>query len=102
MNVISRPKILAAIQRNPAAEKWLNAWWKVAKTEQWTNLTEIRSVYRSTDQVGGCLVFNAPQGRRLIVGVIWADETRNGTLFIKHFLTHAEYDKESWKKDCLK
>jgi len=23
-----------------------------------------------------------------------------GTLFVKHFLTHAEYDKNTWKRDC--
>ena len=101
MNVISRPKILAAVTRHPEAEKWLNAWWKTSKTEQWGSLRDVRQVYSSADQVGGCLIFNAPQGRRLIVGVIWADENRNGTLFVKHYLTHAQYDRESWKKDCL-
>jgi hypothetical protein len=27
----------------------------------------------------------------------WAD----GTLLMKHFLTHAEYDKNKWCKDCI-
>jgi mRNA interferase HigB len=100
MNVISRPKIDKAIQRHPGAEKWLNAWWQTAKRERWTSLDEVRKVYRSADQVGGCLIFDAPDACRLIVGVIWADEMKNGPLFVKHYMTHAEYDKKSWIKDC--
>ncbi len=61
MNVISHPKILAAIQRHPEASNWLNAWWKVSKAQQWSNLHEVRAVYASCDQVGRCLVFDAPQ-----------------------------------------
>lgn len=102
MNVINRPAIVAAIGRHPAAENWLNAWWRVARSQQWASLHDVRAVYPAADQVGGCLVFNAPQGRRLTVGVIWADDTKNGTLFIKHYLTHAEYDKNQWKQDCRK
>jgi mRNA interferase HigB len=101
MNVISRPAILVAAQRHPQAAEWLNAWWKVAKSQQWTNLSDVRAVYPSADQVGGCLIFDAPKGCRLVVGVMWADETKNGTLFVKHFLTHAEYDKDKWKKGCF-
>jgi mRNA interferase HigB len=100
MNVISRPRVNEAIQRHPQAESWLNAWWQRAKHEQWRSLHDVRLVYPAVDQVGGCLIFNAPQACRLIVGVIWADDARNGTLFVKHFLTHAEYDQENWKKDC--
>ncbi len=102
MNVISSPKVLAAIERHPESSGWLDAWWKTAKSSQWLSLHGVRLVYPATDQVGGCLVFNAPRACRLIVGVIWADESRNGTLFVKHFLTHAEYDKNKWKKDCLR
>jgi mRNA interferase HigB len=100
VNVISRPRINEAIERHANASRWLNAWWQRAKHEQWRSLHDVRRVYPSTDQVGGCLVFDAPSACRLIVRVIWADDTKNGTLFVKHFLTHAEYDKDAWKKHC--
>ena len=60
----------------------------------------MRAIYQSADQFSGCLIFNAPQARRLIVGVTYATDVKGGTLFVKHYLTHAEYDKDSWKKDC--
>ena len=101
MNVISRPAISEAIRRHPDAETWLNAWWKWAKAEQWESLYDVRVRFPAADQVGGCLVFNACGNKyRLIVGVIYADESTGGTLFVKDFLTHAEYSKNRWQKDC--
>jgi len=100
MNVISRPAVDAAIDRHPQCAAWLNAWWQRARNEQWTSLQAVRSVYPQVDQVGSCLVFNANAGRRLIAGVRYADQHRGGTLFVKHFLTHAEYDRGDWKRDC--
>jgi mRNA interferase HigB len=101
MNVISRPAIDEAIRRHPDAELWLNAWWKVAKREQWENLQHVRETYPKTDQVGSCLIFDVKGNAfRLIVGVRYSSLTRGGTLFVKHFLTHAEYDRDDWKKDC--
>jgi mRNA interferase HigB len=99
MNVISRRAILDAQRSHPRCRSWLDAWWKNAKREQWTDLKDVRQTYSSADQVGSLIVFNAPEGKRLIVGVRYAqkDPPSGGTLFVKQFLTHAEYDRENWK-----
>jgi mRNA interferase HigB len=102
MNVISRRAVRAAQLRHPQCHKWLDDWWKTTREAHWTNLQDVRQAYPSADQVGGCLVFNAPGARRLIVGVYYSrpERERSGTLYFKHFLTHAEYDRGDWKKDC--
>ena len=47
------------------------------------------------------LVFNIRGNNyRLICGVAYANHWVKGTLFVKHFLPHAEYDKDAWKRDC--
>lgn len=99
MNVISRPAIDRAIQRHPICKSWLERWWNIANSQQvqWTCLQDVRKAYSDADQVGNRLIFNATSGRRLIVGVRYADSARSGTLFVKHFLTHAEYDRGNWK-----
>jgi mRNA-degrading endonuclease HigB of HigAB toxin-antitoxin module len=38
---------------------------------------------------------------RLICRVTYANRWTDGTLLVKHFLTHAEYDKNKWCKDCI-
>ena len=101
MNVLARPAIDAAIQRHPDAAGWLETWWTTAKTARWKNLADVRQDYPSADQVIRCLVFNARGNRyRLIVRIVYADQWQNGTVFIKHFLTHAEYSRGDWKRSC--
>ena len=101
MNVIARPAVDEAIRHHPDAQNWLNAWWKVARRGQWRSLPHVRETYPGTDQVGSCLLFDVLGNRyRLIVGVRYARRTRGGTLFVKCFLTHTEYDKNAWRKDC--
>jgi len=101
MNIISRRAIRAAQLANPRCRNWLEEWWKNAKREQWTSLHDVRETYVSADQDGGYLVFNAPEGRRPIVGVRYArdDPPAGGTLFVMHFLTHREYERGTWKED---
>ena len=101
MHVISRPAIAAAIARHPDAAGWIESWWVLASKTRWESLHDVRTVYPSADPVGRCLVFNACGNKyRLVVGVKYADDVQRGTLWVKHFLTHAEYDKQLWKKDC--
>ncbi len=100
MNVICRQSIRAAQLANPRCRLWLEEWWKTAKREQWTSLHDVRQTYLSADQVGRYLVFDAPEGKRLIVGVRYArpEPPTGGTLYVKHFLTHREYERGSWKR----
>jgi mRNA interferase HigB len=101
VNIISRPAIRRAQQAHPDAAEWLENWWQVAKAAQWQNLQDVRVPYPATDQVGRCLVFNVRGNTyRFIVGVRYATSDHGGTLFVKHFLTHAEYNKEAWKREC--
>jgi mRNA interferase HigB len=97
VNVISRRKIIDAQRRHPRCRKWLDAWWRNAKRERWTSLMDVRLTYPSADQVGGYLIFDAPEAMRLIVGVRYANPRRGGTLFVKALLTHAEYERGDWE-----
>jgi mRNA interferase HigB len=102
MNVVSQRAIREAQSRHPICRKWLDAWFETAIKASWTSLWDVRKSYPSADQVGGCLIFDATGARRLIVGVYYSQpgNSNTGTLYIKGFLTHAEYDRGSWKKDC--
>ena len=97
MNVISRPRIDEARRRHPRCRQWLDAWWRNAKKSDWTSLADVRLTYPSADQVGSRLVFDAPEAKRLIVGVRYANARRGGTLFVKALLTHADYELGQWK-----
>jgi mRNA interferase HigB len=101
MHILSRPAIHDAQARYPIAAAWLDAWWSIASKAVWTNLADVRLTYRDADEVGQCLIFNAcGNNYRLICRCSYANGWVNGTLLVKHFLTHAEYDKNKWRKDC--
>ena len=71
----------------------------MAKAAKWKNLQEVRSVYTHADgvPVGDRVftVFNiSGNSYRLVTEIYFEDQT----ILIRHVLTHAEYDKDDWKK----
>ena len=59
------------------------------------SLEEVRKSFPATDMVGDPAIFNIRGNNyRLIVRVAW----RSKRIYVKEFLTHAEYDKGRWKK----
>ena len=100
MHVLARPAINRFKAMHPEAGSWLDSWWEVASKSRWTSLASVRETYASADQVGCCLVLNGGNDYRLIVRVTYANEYTQGTILVKEFLTHAEYDENKWKKHC--
>ena len=97
MHVISRKKLREFWQTEKEAEIPLDTWYRTAKRASWKNLQEVRSVYTHADSVGNCVVFNVGGNKyRLIVKF----EFLKQAVYIKFVLTHREYDKEIWKKEC--
>jgi mRNA interferase HigB len=102
MHIIARPAIEVAKRKYPKAASWLDLWWVTASRVAWARLAEVRVLYPSADEVGQCLIFDAcGNDYRLICRVTYANQWTPGTLLVKHFLTHADYDKKHWCKDCL-
>lgn len=75
-------------------EKPLDVWYRVAKRADWKNLSDVRVAFPTADAVGKYTVFNIKgNAYRLVVEINY----RTGRVFIRHVLTHQEYDKEKWK-----
>ena len=83
------------LDRPPEAESSLRAWYRVAERSSWTSFVEVRRTYASADQVGRFTVFNIGGNKfRLIVVVHF----NRGVAYVRHVLTHAEYDRGGWKE----
>ncbi len=96
-NVVSKARLRAFWEQHRDAQKELEAWFKIVRKARWTDLADVRASFPSADKVGSCLIFNICHNKyRLIV---WANR-RMTWLFVKHILTHKDYDKDLWKKDC--
>jgi mRNA interferase HigB len=94
MHVISRKKLQEAGKQHADLEKPLDTWFRVAKKAEWRNIADVRIVYPSADPVEKYTVFNIKgNAYRLIVEINY----RTRRIFIRHVLTHREYDDGRWK-----
>jgi mRNA interferase HigB len=95
VHVISRKKLLQAARQHGDLIAPLDVWFRVAKKANWKTLSEVRATFPSADAVGKYTVFNIKgNSYRVIVEINY----RSQRLFVRHVLTHAEYDRGSWKQ----
>jgi mRNA interferase HigB len=95
LHIISRKKLKEAATRHGDLEAPLDVWFRIAKRASWRNLAEVRKTFASADVVNLWTVFNIKGNRyRLITEINY----RFQRVYIRHVLTHAEYDREEWKQ----
>jgi mRNA interferase HigB len=97
MHVISQKKLREFWTKWPEAEAPLRDWYRVAEHATWECFADVRAVYPHADQVGRCTVFNIGAHKFRLVVVIHFDR---GKVYIRHVLTHKQYDRGTWKGDC--
>jgi mRNA interferase HigB len=93
--VISKSAWREVVAADSALEKAISEWHTIAKQASWRSLVEVRRTYPHADFVDPYTVFNIKgNAYRLVVRIGY----RWQIIFVKHLLTHAEYDKGDWKK----
>lgn len=95
MHVISRKRLLEAALEHGDLFAPLDVWYRIAKKAEWRSLEDVRIVHPSADGVGKYTVFNIKGNAfRLIAEINY----RTGRMYIRHVLTHAEYDRGGWNR----
>jgi mRNA interferase HigB len=90
-------RLKAFWERHASAEMPLRAWYQVASHATWRSLNDVHQTFPSADLVQRLTIFNiGGNAFRLITRV----EYQRQEIYIRHVLTHAEYDKEDWKRDA--
>jgi mRNA interferase HigB len=98
-HLISRKKIREFVKSHPGATKdreTLLGWCKVVEHANWKQFSDVRATFGTASQVGALVVFNVGGNKYRVVARI---DYRLATVFIRHVLTHPEYDKGAWKSD---
>lgn len=96
MHIITRSRLVEFWEKHSDAETSLRTWYKLASNTQWQNFIELREVFPSADQVENLTVFNIGGNKYRLIALV---DYSYQKVFIRHVLTHAEYDKEEWKND---
>lgn len=99
MRIVTALRLREFARRYPAAAVSLQRWTSIVRASAWSSLDDLRLTFPSADEVrlvSGSVVtvFNISGNRfRLIVAIHY----NRGVVFIRDFLTHAEYSKDRWK-----
>ncbi len=97
MRVINPSKHFPAfIDKHPDSEKALKHWLQETESVEWKNFSDVRQTWGTASPVKDRIVFNIGGNKyRLIVGISY----ERATVYLKHLLTHREYDKGDWKNE---
>lgn len=95
MHVITRKRLNDFADAYPDAKTALQHWYRIMKTNNFNSFNHLRMLFPHADQVGNLTVFNlAGNNIRLIVAIHY----NSHKVYIRHILTHREYDKNKWRE----
>jgi mRNA interferase HigB len=94
MHVIAKPALVDFWERHPDSRASLAAWYKIVNDNDFKSFADLRKTFPNADHVKGLTVFNiSGNNYRLIAAIHY----NRGKIYIRHILTHAEYDFGKWK-----
>lgn len=96
MHVITKKKLRVFWEDHPRAQSPLESWYQIAKTAEWESFADVRAVFNTADQVGRFTVFDIGGNKFRLIAVIHFNRER---LYVRHVLTHDEYDEGHWKEE---
>ena len=110
MRIISRSKLRTFWQENGTqarAKHSLERWYDVVKLQAWLNPAQVKRTFGKnidfvqSDNGSDLAVFNIHANHyRLIAAIHYvAAFPRKGRVYVLRIMTHADYDKEVWKRE---
>jgi mRNA interferase HigB len=95
VHIISRKALIQFWEKHTDNKPSLVRWFKVVKTTEFHSFAELREVFPSADKVQDWIVFNISGNKYRLIASIHFNRSK---VYIRHVLTHAEYDRGDWKK----
>ncbi len=97
MQIRNEAKLRDYAASHPEAAGALRRWAELAKQARWQSPAQTRRTLPHADQVCECTVFNLKGNHyRLITRINYGLQV----VTLVNFLTHKQYDRNKWKKDC--
>ena len=93
------------ISQRPLREFWkifkdselpLRVWVKAVRSAAWKHFEEVKRAFGSADQYKQFTIFDIGGNKYRLIVVI---HYNTGKVYVRHILTHKDYDLGKWKKD---
>lgn len=95
MHIITRKRLREFAAQHKDAEGPLAVWYTIVSRTDFGSFAELKRTFRAVDKVGKFTVFDIGGNKfRLIVAMHY----NRRKVYIRHVLTHAEYERNRWKE----
>jgi len=95
MHITSRKALRLFWEQYPDSRLALVRWYKMMQNTEFQNLSQLRAALPTADKAGDLIVFNIGGNKyRLITSIHF----NRGKVYVRHVLTHQEYDRGAWKR----
>ena len=95
MHIINRKRLLEFAEKHPDCSTALESWYRIVKRTNFNSFNHLRQTFPSADIVGNLTVFNIGGNKARLISAIHFNTYR---IYIRHILTHKEYDRGIWRK----
>ena len=95
MHIITLKRLHEFAKKRPGCTIALESWYRIVKHTKFNSFAELRQTFPSADQVGKLTVFNIGGNKARLIAAIHYNTSR---VYIRHVLTHKEYDRGTWKE----
>ncbi len=95
MHIVTRKRIKEAKTLHPECESALVGWLRVIEHNEFKSFAVLKAVFNSVDKVEHLFVFDIGGNKLRLIASIHFNRQK---LYIRHILTHIEYDKGKWRE----
>lgn len=95
VHIITRKRLREFGARHREAVTLLNVWFAIMSRTDFGSFAKLRKVFPSADKVGKFTVFDIGGNKYRLVAAIHYSRKK---VYIRHVLTHSEYDPDKWKE----
>ena len=95
MHVISRKTLRKFWEQHLDSESPLARWFKLMENTDFASFEDLRATFPTADKVGDLIVFNIAGNKYRLIAAI---HFNRGRVYVRHVLTHQEYNRGAWKQ----
>ena len=95
VHVITRRRLTEFALKRPDARTPLFHWFAIVRKTDYSSFADLRITFPSADQVGLFTVFNIGGNKYRQIVTIHYNRKK---VYVRHVLTHAEYDRGTWRE----
>lgn len=96
MRIITAKRIWEAKEQWPHSAKALDTWYRLIKSNRFTDFSALKATFPAVDKVGPLHVFDIGGNKLRLIALVRYTTQK---LFIRHVLDHREYDRGKWKEE---